>query len=157
MASTNYRWNFDPWSLKCEEMKPMYIKSLQVCMLSHFSCVQLFVTPMGCSQWRSSVDGISKARILDWVAVPSFRESSKPRVDSLVFPAFKVDSLPLGASQVVLVIKSPPSSAGDMRDMGSIPGSRKSLGGEHGNPLQYPCLMNPMVRGAWRATVHGIT
>jgi len=88
--------------------------------------------------------------------VPSFRESSQPRVDSLVFPAFKVDSLPLGASQVVLVIKSPPSSAGDMRDMGSIPGSRKSLGREHGNPLQHPCLMNPMVRGARRATVHGI-
>ena len=44
---------------------------------------------------------------------------------------------------------------GDSRDWGSIPGSRRSPGGGHGNPLQYPCLENPMDRGAWRATVHG--
>ena len=39
---------------------------------------------------------------------------------------------------------------------GSIPGSGRSPGGGHGNPLQYPCLENPMNRGAWRATVHGV-
>ena len=39
---------------------------------------------------------------------------------------------------------------------GSIPGSGRSPGGGHGNPLQYPCLENPMNRGAWQATVHGI-
>ena len=37
----------------------------------------------------------------------------------------------------------------------SIPGSGRSSGGGNGNPLQYPCLENPMDRGAWRATVHG--
>ena len=40
--------------------------------------------------------------------------------------------------------------------MGSIPGSRKSLGGEHGNTLQYSCLENPMDKGAWQATVHWV-
>ena len=43
------------------------------------------------------------------------------------------------------------------RDMGSVPGLGRSPGGEHGNPLQYSCLENPMDRGAWRATVHRVT
>ena len=58
------------------------------------------------------------------------------------------------ASQVVLIVKNPPASAGDTRDKGSIPGSERSPGEGHGNPLQYSCLENPMDRGAWRATVH---
>ena len=41
--------------------------------------------------------------------------------------------------------------------MGSIPGSGRSPGGGHGNPLQYSCLENPMDRGAWQATVYRIT
>ena len=47
-------------------------------------------------------------------------------------------------------------NAGDIRDTGSIPGLGKSPGAGHGNPLQYSCLDNPMDRGAWRATVHGV-
>ena len=46
--------------------------------------------------------------------------------------------------------------AGDMRGEGSIPGSGRSSGGEHGNPLQYPYLEDPMDGGAWRAIVHGV-
>ena len=42
-------------------------------------------------------------------------------------------------------------------DLGSIPGLGISPGGGHGNPLQYSCLENPMDRGGWRATVHGVT
>ena len=42
-------------------------------------------------------------------------------------------------------------------DLGSIPGLRRSPGGGPDNPLQYSCLENPMDRGAWRATVHGVT
>ena len=42
-------------------------------------------------------------------------------------------------------------------DLGSIPGLGKSPGGGHGNLLQYSCLENPMDRGAWWATVHGVT
>ena len=62
---------------------------------------------------------------------------------------------PLGASQVALVVKNLAANAGDARDVGLIPGSRKPLGGVYGNPLQYSCLENPMDRGAWWATVHG--
>ena len=52
------------------------------------------------------------------------------------------------------MVKNLPANAGDIRDVGSIPGSGKSPGGGHGNPLQYSCLENPMDRGAWWATVH---
>ena len=48
-------------------------------------------------------------------------------------------------------------NAGDTRDTGSIPGSGRSPGVENGNPLQYSCLGNSMDRGAWQATVHGVT
>ena len=60
-------------------------------------------------------------------------------------------------SQVVLVVKNPPASTGDLTgDMGSIPGSGRSPEGGHVNPLQYSCLENPMGRGAWCATVHRV-
>ena len=58
-------------------------------------------------------------------------------------------------SQVVLVVKNPPTNAGVI-DAGSIPGSGRALGG-HGNPLQYSCLENPMDREAWQATVHWVS
>ena len=53
--------------------------------------------------------------------------------------------------------KNPQTSAGDVRDTGSIHGSERSPGGGNGNPLQYSCLENPMDTGAWWATVHGVT
>ena len=61
------------------------------------------------------------------------------------------------ASQVALVVKNPPANAGDIRDTGSLPMLERSLGGGHGNPLQYSCLENPMDRGAWWDTVHRLT
>ena len=48
-------------------------------------------------------------------------------------------------------------SACNAGDTVSIPGSGRSPGGGNGNPFQYSCLGNPMDRGAWRATVHGVT
>ena len=53
--------------------------------------------------------------------------------------------------------KDPPVSAGDIRDVGLIPGSGRSLGGGHGNPFLYYCLENPMDWGVWQATVHKVT
>ena len=53
--------------------------------------------------------------------------------------------------------KNPPANAGELRDTGSNPASGRSPGGGHGNPLQYSFLGNPMDRGAWWATVHGVT
>ena len=60
------------------------------------------------------------------------------------------------ASQVVSVAKNPSASEGDIRDTGFL-GSGRSPGGGHDNPLQYSYLESPMDRGAWWATVHGVT
>ena len=54
------------------------------------------------------------------------------------------------------MVKNLSANAGDIRDAGSVHGSRRSLGGGHGNLLQYSFLENPMDRGAWQATVHGV-
>ena len=59
--------------------------------------------------------------------------------------------------QVAQVVKSPSANAGDLRDVGLIPGSGRSPGGENGNPLQYSCLENPMDREDWRATVRRVS
>ena len=61
------------------------------------------------------------------------------------------------------MVKNLPINAEDAEDMCSIPGSEwpkwweRSPGIGNGNPLQYPCLENSMDRGAWRATVHGVS
>ena len=52
------------------------------------------------------------------------------------------------------MVKNTPTNAGDVRDMGSIPGLGRSPEGGHSNLPQYSCLENPMDRGAWWATVH---
>ena len=57
---------------------------------------------------------------------------------------------------MVLVVKNPPANAGDKRDAGLIPELGRLPGQGNGNPLQYSCLENPMERGAWWATVHGV-
>ena len=64
---------------------------------------------------------------------------------------------PIGASLVPQVVKNLPANAGDAVDAGLIPGLGRSPGEGNGNPLQYSCLGNPMDRGAWQATVHGVT
>ena len=62
-------------------------------------------------------------------------------------PNFK-EGFPVGS-----IVKNKPVNAGDT---GLIPGSDKFPREGYGNPLQYPCLENPMDRGAWWATVHGV-
>ena len=61
------------------------------------------------------------------------------------------------ASQVALVVKNPPANAGDIKSRGFDPWVRKISGAGNGNPLQYSCLENSMDRGAWRATIHGVS
>ena len=68
-----------------------------------------------------------------------------------------VQELALFLTSQVLIVKNSPAKAGDVRDASLTPGSERSPGGGHGNPLQYPCLENLMDRGAWRATVHRVT
>ena len=55
------------------------------------------------------------------------------------------------------MVKNLPANAGDVRDVGLLPGSGRSPGEGNGNPFQYSCLNNPMDRGAWQATVHRLT
>ena len=59
-------------------------------------------------------------------------------------------------SQVVQVVKNLNANARDARDLGLIPGSGRSPEVGNGNPFQYFCLENPMDRGVWWATVHGV-
>ena len=59
--------------------------------------------------------------------------------------------------QLVLVIKNLPDNPEEVRDVGSIPGSRRPPGGGHGNPYQYPYLENPIDRRVWQGTVHTVT
>ena len=54
------------------------------------------------------------------------------------------------------MVKNLPANAGELGDVGSIPGSGRCPGGGNGNPLQYSCLQNPMDRGACWATVHSV-
>ena len=54
------------------------------------------------------------------------------------------------------MVKTPPANAGDVRDMGSIPGLGRSPGVRNDNPLQYSCLENYMDRGDWQTTVLGV-
>ena len=61
------------------------------------------------------------------------------------------------ASQVAPVVKNLTAKAGDLRDVGLTPGLGRAPGGGHGNPLQYPCLENPMDKEAWRAVVRRVT
>ena len=69
-------------------------------------------------------------------------------------PGHRPDSsVPPRAAQVA---ENPPASAGDTGDWGLISGRERSPGVRNGTPLQYSCLENPMDRGAWWATVHGV-
>ena len=54
------------------------------------------------------------------------------------------------------MVKNSPANAGNIRDMGSIPGLGRFPGKGNGNPLQYSCLENPTDRGTWKATVHRV-
>ena len=58
---------------------------------------------------------------------------------------------------MALIVKNPLANAGDIRDVGLIPGSGRCTGVGNGYPLQYSCLENSMDKGAWWATVHGVT
>ena len=56
-----------------------------------------------------------------------------------------------------LSAKELPANAGDLREVGSMPWSERSLGGGYGNPLQYSCLKNPIDKEIWWTAVHGVT
>ena len=71
-------------------------------------------------------------------------------------PAVREASDALGGFPGASAVKSLPANAGDSGDVGSIPGSGRSPGRGHGNPLQYSCLENPMDGRAWWTIVHRV-
>ena len=88
--------------------------------------------------WRAAIHGVAKS----WTRLS----------DMYIYIYISL----LGASQVVLVVKNLPVNAGDIRDMGSSPWWERFSGEGNGTPLQYSCLENPVDRGSWQATVHGV-
>ena len=84
---------------------------------------------------------------------PSIHSLTHPAIHFLIYPShLTIHCVPGGS-----VVKNPAASARDTGDTDSIPGWGRSLGEGNGNPLQYSCLENSMDRGAWWATVHGVT
>ena len=99
-------------------------------------------------------NAIMRPKGWDTPSVLSFLPSVPPAITGET-PFWRLSIL-LWASQVALAVNSSPAKAGDTRDAGSIPGPGRSPGGGHGHPLQCSCLVNPVDRGAWRATVHRV-
>ena len=73
-----------------------------------------------------------------------------------MFKITEIVGTQLGESQVALVVNNLTASAGDIRDLGLIPGLGRSPAEGHSNPLQYSSLENSMDRGAWQATVYRV-
>ena len=94
------------------------------------------------------------SKALSFLSTPFWKAAFSPVLQPQVSSSNFEDT---GAFWVVLVVKNPPASARDLRDMDLIPVSGRCPGRGHGNPLQYSYLENPMDRGAWQAAVHGVT
>ena len=73
------------------------------------------------------------------------------------YSVFKILLIMIWASRVALMVKSLPAKAGNITDVGSIPGPGRFPGGGHGNSLWYSCLGNLVDRGAWRVTIYRVT
>ena len=135
----------------------------------HAKSIQSCPTLCDCMDYSlpgSSVHGILQAWILEWVVIPSSRESSQCKNQTCVscisctgrWILYHQDSLAIRkAPPVDIKGKNPPVNAEDLRDAGSIPGSGRSPEGGHGNLPQYSCLENLMDRGAWWAMVYRAT
>ena len=117
----------------------------------------ILCNPTDCSLPGSSVHGIQE----HWskLPLPSPGGLLHPGIEpgSTSLQANSLPSEPPGKQQVALVVENVCANGGDVRSMGSIYGSRRSPGGGHSNPLLYSWLENPMDRGAWQASVHGVT
>ena len=115
------------------------------------SCGDVAVRMLPCSTSASGSLRAPKPRTASALALPWLFQSRWYRSSTVCCPPRLIE-----ASQVVLVVKNLPANARGVRDTGLIPGSGRSPGGGHGNPLQYSCLENSLDRGAWWATVRRI-
>ena len=139
-------------------------------LLEHRACYQCLQGPAWMFEEfiRGCICTLSLCSLTPSITVsPPWTVRSLSRFYVIQLPLFLASYLFLGKripllwfhlySCVALVVKNLPANTGDVRDSGSIPGSGRSPGGGHANSLQYSCLENPMDRGAWQATVHGVT
>ena len=110
--------------------------------------------PVDCSLPGSSSHGILQAKILEWVAIPFSRGSSRPR-DQAQVSCIEGRWFTLWATREV-VVKKLPVNAGDIGDTGSVSGLGRSPAGGHGNTLHYSYLENLMDRGPWQTTVYRV-
>ena len=138
-------------------------KKIRLCWVFLMACSMWFLDQgrnLGPGHWEHGVSAISEKSLklffsenLSWPLI----RTVKLYISNLAFGVSMIALPPIsrgfpGGSGV----KRPPASVGGAGDSVSIPGSGRSLGEENGNPLQCSCLENPMDRGAWRATVHGV-
>ena len=86
------------------------------------------------------------------INMPVFTENSM----SMTYGSFCKEVMTFQGFLGSSAVKNLPADTGDERDSGLIPGSGRSLGGGHGNPLQYSCLENHTDKGAWWATVRRV-
>ena len=128
----------------------MRVINLFCSLLMHLWCQQAWSPTL---IWGGSVDHIPEGTITSTHITPLLKDLWYLPTDNWI----KWKLLTITASQVALVVMNPPANAGDIRDWGSMFGSGRSPGGGNGNPLWYSRLENPMDRGAWEATVCGVT
>ena len=139
---------------------------MHVCVLNHFSCVQLFVTPWAITFQAPLPMEFSRQEYWSGLPCPPPRDLPNPGIE-LASPALQADSLLLshqGSLMLSIICVKMLKKLNDIQqfaynaeDRGSILGLGGSLGEENGNPLWYSCLENSMDRGAWQATIHGVT
>ena len=135
-----YRTSLVAQTVKClSTMRETRVQSLgqKICWRRKWQSTPVLLP--GKSHGQRSLVGYSPWGRKEWIRLRYF---------TFTF-TYSRTSLPGGS-----VVKNRLANAGDM---GSIPGLGRSSGEGNGNPLQYSCLENPMDRGAWQATVHGVT
>ena len=125
-----------------------------LCMLSHFSCVQLFATLWTIACQAPLSMGFSRQEYWSKLLFPPPRDLPNPEIQpaSLTSPALAGRFFTTGVSGG----PDGKESTCSARNLGSIPGSGRTPGRGHVNPLQYSSWAIPMERGAWQAMVHRV-
>ena len=137
----------------------------RACVLSCFICVRLFATPWAVAHQPPLSMGFSRQEYWSGSLFSPPGDLPNPAIQhtSLLSPALAAGSLPPGSLVVAIYIEPPRWHSGKestcqtgSNKAGLIPGSGRSPVEGNGYPLQYSCLGDPLDRGAWRATVHGV-
>ena len=128
--------------------------------MESLSCVQLFATPWTVAYQAPPSMGFSRQDYWSGLPFPSPGDLPNPGIKPRS-PTFQAGTLPSEPENIFFFNRcidgsEVKASAWNVGDLGLIPGSGRSPGEGNGNPLKYSCLENPMDRGAWWATLHGV-